>query len=223
MRVAAVAKARALTMIEINELNGGGKVRFLDCISPIAERYKFAVFPQKPEDFDLENKGARFEQGKAGDLTIESLVIYSGAILVDTLSNTTDSKKILMGMLDWGRKDLGLSYTEGMLKKWGYISQVLFFTDFPLLAEASPAVKKLAQKTSAVTENLFGGLVYEPLNISIGHDPGVRKNAIASFFIQHRINSPFSENKYFSEAPLPTDLHIKFLEEFEKDILESMK
>jgi hypothetical protein len=223
MKLAAISKARALTMIELDELNVGGKVRLLDCVAPIVERYKFAVFPQKAEDFDLGEKGVRFEAGKAGDLTIDSLVIYSGAILVDTFSSTSDSQGILLGMLEWGREALGLTYTPGMLKKWGYISQILFYTDFPLLAAVSPALRNLALKTSSVTEGLFGGLVYEPVNISIGHDPMARKHGIASFYIQHRVNALFSENKYFSEAPLPTDLHIKFLEEFESDIMESLE
>jgi hypothetical protein len=98
----------------------------------------------------------------------------------------------------------------------------VFYTDFPLLASFSPPLQRLAEKTSGVTEKLWGGLKYQSMSINIGHDPTARKNGIASFIIQHRINSSFSENKYFSEAPLPTDLHIKFLEEFEADVLESL-
>jgi hypothetical protein len=223
MRVAAISKARALAIIELNELNPGGKVRFSDCVGPIVHRYDFQVYPQKPEEIDLGDKGARFESGKAGDLTIDSLVIYSGAIFVDTFSSTADSQKILIEMLEWARDELGLSYEDHMIHRWGYISDVLFYTDFPILASFSSPVQKLAEKTSSVTEKLWNGLKYQSMAIQIGHDPTARKNGIASLLIQHRVNSSFSENKYFSEAPLPTDLHIKFLEEFESDVLASMK
>jgi len=223
MRIGAISKARALAMIELDELNVGGKIRFYDCIAPLVARYGFAVFPQKPEDFDLENKGVRFESGKVDDLTIDSLVIYSGAIYVDTLSSTANSERILLEMLEWEREQLGLTYTAGMIKKWAYISDIVFYTDFPLLASYSSPLQKLAQKTSSVTEKLFGGLKYEPAYFRISHDPVVRKYGIASLSIEHRTNCLFSENKYFSEAPLPTDLHIKFLEEFEADVLESLK
>jgi hypothetical protein len=223
MKLAAVTKARALGIIGIDELNLGGKVRFADCIGPIVERYGFLVFPKEPKDFDLSDKGARFESGKADGVTIDSLVVYDGALLVDTLSNTSDSRRILIEMLEWGRDTLGLTYVDGMIKQWGYISDIIFFTDFPLLSSMSSPVQKLAQKTSRFTEDLWNGLKYEPNNLSISHDPGARKNAVASFFIQHRVNTTFAENKYYSEAPLPTDLHIQFLEEFETDVLESLK
>lgn len=223
MQIAAVNKARALAIIELDEFNVGGKVRFTDCIAPIVERYGFAFFPKETKDFDLSDKGVRFESGKANGLTIDALVFYDGAFFIDTLSSTDDSKKILLEMLEWGRDTLGLTYTPGMIRKWGYINQVTFYTDFPLLASMSSPVQKLANKTSRFMEELWGGLKYQPLNLSIGHDPTARKNGIASLYIQHRINSAVAENKYFSEAPLPTNLHIKFLEEFEADILESFK
>jgi hypothetical protein len=44
-----------------------------------------------------------------------------------------------------------------------------------------------------------------------------RKYGIASFSITRRAEARFSENKYFSEAPLPTDLHLKLLEQFEAE------
>lgn len=223
MKLAAVTKARALGIIGINELILGGKVRLADCIGPIVERYGFLVFPKEPKDMDLSEKGAKFESGKANGVTIESLVVYDGALLVDTLSNTSDSRRILIEMLEWGRDTLGLTYTEGMIKQWGYISDIVFTTDFPLLSSMSSPVQKLALKTSRFTEDLWNGLKYEPNMVSVGHDPGLRKNAVASFFIQHRVNTTFAENKYYSEAPLPTDLHIQFLEEFEADVLDSLK
>ena len=68
------------------------------------------------------------------------------------------------------------------------------------------------------------GLTYRPASkVIVGHDPTARKNAIAGITIEHRIDVPFGENRFFSEAPLPTDLHIRFLEELEADALESLK
>jgi hypothetical protein len=222
MRLGAITKARALAIIELDELNLGGRVRFSDCVAPLISRYRFEKYPQKPEDFDLEDKGVKFESGKAGEITIDSLVIYAGAIYVDTLASTDVSQNILIEMLQWARGELGLTYKDGMINRWGYISDLVFYTDFPILASVSPAVKRLAEKTSSVTERLWSGLKFESMAVNIGHDPTARKNGVASFIIQHRINSNFNQNKYFSEAPLPTDLHLKFLEEFEADILESL-
>jgi hypothetical protein len=222
MEVIAVTKARALVMIELDALANGGKVRLSDCIRPLVERYDFQTFPAKPEDFDLEKKGVKFEGGKARDLLVDSLTIYSGAIVLDTLSSTNDSKAILLDLLEWGGAELGLSYEERLIRRWGFISHVVFESDIALLELQSSPIQKLAAKTSAVTEEIFGGLKYAPSQISIGHDPAVRQHSIASLFIAHRVNTPLDGKTFFSEAPLPTHLHIKFLREFEQDVRESM-
>jgi hypothetical protein len=223
MKILAVIKARSLAFLEIDELNRNGKVRFFDCVAAIVEKYQFAVFPQKTEDFDLEKTGVKFGSGRAGDLTIDSLTIYNRAIVVDTFSNTTDSKRIVHEMLEWGTGVLGLTYSPEQITRWGHISNVVFSTDFPLLATFSTPLQNLARKTSAFTDEVFGGLPYQPMSITVGHDPMVRKNAIAGFLITHRVETKFEENRYFSEAPLTTDLHIKYLEEFEAEVLESRK
>jgi hypothetical protein len=223
MEVTAVAKARALVMIELDALTNRGRVRLSDCIRPLVERYDFQKFPVKPEDFDIEEKGVRFESGKANGLLIDSLIVYNGALVVDTLASTNESKAILLDLLEWGRTGLGISYEERLIRRWGNISHIIFKTDIPLLALYSSPLQKLAAKTSAVTEEIFEGLKYAPNQIWIGHDPAARKNAIASLFIAHRVNTSYSENEFFSEAPLPTHLHIQFLREFEQDVKDSIR
>ena len=59
---------------------------------------------------------------------------------------------------------------------------------------------------------------YDLAVLSIDYDQLTRKHPLGRFSIQRRDNTPFSENKYFSDAPLPTDVHIQLLEQFEKDL-----
>ena len=53
---------------------------------------------------------------------------------------------------------------------------------------------------------MFG---YDPLTVKAGPSP---------FTIERRADTLFSESKYFSSAPLPTDEHISMLEAFEADV-----
>ncbi|MFZ0663430.1 MAG: hypothetical protein WAM66_12110 [Acidobacteriaceae bacterium] len=223
MNLLAITKARAFAFLEIDELNVGGKIRLADCVPFIVGKYDFKVFPTKIEDFDLLNKGVLFESGRFGDLLIDTMKIYNRAIFIDTVSNTEDSKNILQEMLEWGKQDLGLTYSPDKITRWGYVSDLVFSTDFPLLAAFSSPLEKLAHKTSAFTDRVFGGLPYQANSVSVGHDPAIRKSGIASFTIQNRVDTRFGENRFFSEAPLPTDLHIQYLQEFEADVLESKR
>ena len=182
MRIVAVPKARALAMIELDSLNPGGKVRLADCVGPIASKYKFLKYPKDIADFDIE-KGIRFESGKAGDLTIDAFVIYGQALVLDSLSSTSDSQLILLEMLEWSSAELGLRFEPEMVSRWGFINHLIFDTDFSILRSMSHPLHSLAEKISGVTNEIFGELPYEPGSVYISHDPLIRKNAIASFLI----------------------------------------
>ncbi len=205
-------------MLELDSLSNGGRVRISDCVPALVAKYDFQKFPTGPQDFDLADKGVHFESGKADGFLIDSLVIYNGAIFLDTIASTDDSKRILLDLFEWTRTEFGLSYQPNVIRKWGYISDVVFRCDFPLLRRCSRPLENLARKTSGFTEELFDGLEYGPSQVWIGHDPEKRKNAIASLFITYRANTSPSENIFFSEAPLPTHLHLQFLQEFENDV-----
>jgi len=217
MKISAVILARVLGFVETFDLSPRGQVYFPEIVSKIVERYNFQKFPQTPEEFD-ESKGIESHEGRTGNKVIQKFVIWSSLLVIETRSSTADSKQILEDMLLWGAANLGLDYNPGMIKRFGYVSDLTFYSDVPILS-GNPALAKLAAKTSAALSEIWQEPIhYEPANLAVGHDPMARKYGIAPFTITHRAESRFSDNKYFSEAPLPTDLHISLLEEFEDAI-----
>lgn len=223
MKLASIVTARAVALIDLDEFNTKGTFRLSDVVPIIARQFDFLIFPSKVEDFDLE-KGVTFGSGKVGDKVVDVLRIFNNSITIECLSSTDDAKASLEEILSWGREELGLTYSDGMIKRWGYVSQITFFCDFPLLNAISSPLWNLAKKTEKAVDSFFGeGLEYEVAKVSVGHDPLMRKNGIAGITIEHRVNTKFGDNKFFSEAPLTTDLHIKFLEEFEAEVLNASK
>ena len=218
MQLASVILARAIAYVESFDLNPRGKVFYPELVQSLVERYKFQKFPKGSDEFD-ESKGVVFEDGKFGSKIIQKFTIFTTLLALETRSNTADSQQLIEDMLIWAAKKFGLAYVPGMIKHFGYISDLTFYSDVPILGAACQPLIDLAAKTGAALSEIHKEpFEYYPANLAVGHDPLSRKNGIAPFTITHRAEARYSENKYFSEAPLPTDIHIAFLEEFEAGI-----
>jgi hypothetical protein len=217
LELASVILARTLGYIETVDLNPRGKVFYPDLVQELVNRYKFLKYPKTIEEFD-ESKGVEFLEGKIGNTIIQKLTIFQILLVVETRSSTDDSKQILEEMLTWAAAKFNLNYHPGQIKRFAYVSSVTFYSDVPIL-NADPALANLAKKTSELLTGIWQEPIhYEPTNVIVGHDALARKYSIASFTIQRRAEAKFSENKYFSEAPLPTDVHISLLEQYEADV-----
>ena len=218
MRLSAVLLARVIAFVEMNDLNPRGKVRLPVVASMIVERFGFAKYPQKPEEFD-ESKGVEFVEGNFDGIGIDKLTIWFNGVGIDVRSSTDDAKAILVKAFDWLKKEVGLSYSPEMIKRWAYLTQVTFYTDVDF-DTVHPAFANLAHRlTTAVSEIQGSTFEFRSNAIGWGFDRTQRQSAISDFSIQRRADTPFSENKHFSQAPLPTDEHIKLLEQFEADLL----
>jgi hypothetical protein len=217
LRQSAVILARVLGFIEIADLLTGSKTSASELVRRLVERYGFVKFPKTIEELDA-TKGIEFIGGAVGDVPITKFVIWDTLLILETRINTDISKRLLEDLLAWGAQELGINYKSGAIKRFGYISDVTFFSDAPIL-DVNPAVRSLAAKCGEELSRIWMEPVkYEPFTVRVGHDPSSRKYPIAPFMIEHRAETRFPENKYFSEAPLPTDLHWKLLEEFEMNI-----
>jgi hypothetical protein len=209
--------------VETFDLNPVGRVFFPDMIPALVKRYSFQKFPKEYGELD-EQKGVEFLEGKWGEITVERFIVYQNGILVDTRSSTADSEKILEEALLWSASEFGLAYRPGMIKRKAYVSSLTFYSEIPLLSGLNDALSKLSARIGNATSQVIGHpLSFETVGITMSHEwPQVAGRPIAAFTINRRIETPFSENKYFSEAPLPTDLHITLLQEFENELLSTL-
>ncbi len=217
MELSAVLLARVIYFVESADLNPRGAAYYPDIVAAMVQRYKFQTYPQKVEDFN-EQKGVVLAEGKLGDKVVEKVVVYNWGITLETTSSTRDSEELLEEALAWATANLKLTYKPEMVKRKAYVSQVTFFSEAPILS-LNPVLGTIANKLSeTVSANMNLPNVFHPLGVFLNIDATAQPTPVQVFSIERRQNIPFSDGKYFSSAPVPTDAHIELIKEFERAV-----
>lgn len=210
MELLSVSKARSIWSIELAELNPRGKKLDGQLIGWLQEKYSFSKVPSSLADLD-ETKALSFLDGgfvsSAKDVVAFDLKIYGDGLVIDSRSSTEENDRFLHDMLRHAARDLGLEYTSKMIHKRLYISELI--VRIKDLIRLNPKLKTFTKKFSALLDKDFdiSSISFSP-ELKPGEPP-------THFRLERRINTPFSEDKYFVSAPLQTKDHIKLLEEFE--------
>jgi hypothetical protein len=222
MQLSAVLLARVVYFVESVDLNPRGGAYYPDLIHALVERYQFKGFPQKLEDYD-ESKGVSLIAGKYGDRTIAKVTIYNWGLTLDTTSSTTDAEELLVDALKWATANLKLHYAREMIKRKYYVSQFIFYSDVPLLS-LNPALDTIADRVSKeVSQHLKLPYVFQTSGTRLSIDPEAQRIPVLPLTIERREGIAFSENKYFSSAPLSTDTHVSVIDEFERSMRQHSK
>jgi hypothetical protein len=222
MELSAIILSRVLGFVETFDLSPRGTVFFPDLIAGLVEAFRFQKFPQTMEEMD-ESKGVTFTEGTWNGVSVFQLTLYNNAILLDTRAGTDESKRVLLEGLLWAANKFGLNYKEGMIRRWRYLSDLTVTTEVPLLV-THPALTNMCDAIGKhVSEILGEPLVFSPIRSTVDFDRHPRNVAMAAFDIQRRADTPFSENKYFSEAPLPTNVHFELLQRYETELVAASR
>ena len=216
MKSVTVLLARASALLDVATLDPKALTSPLDAIKALIERYSFAKFP-KLEDFDLQ-KGLQFSYGKLGEINILNFTLFSAGVAVDTGSSTDSAETVLLDFLDSVRKTLGATF---QLHRHLFVSHLAFHSNMKIAA-LHPVLQQIADRVAAsVSRDLDQPFRFEPTAVFLNTDPSQTKLLPASFTIDRRAEMPFSENSYFSAAPLRTAEHIELIQQFEAAMLAS--
>ena len=220
MRFSAIELSRVLAFVDLNELNPYGSISFARIVPKIVEKLEFSSFPKTFEELD-ESKGIKFEEGAWSGIPIQQMTVYNNGFLLDTRNGTDVSLQVLHEVFDWGVAEFGLAVPQDALQRVRYLSRFTFYSGAVAKVGGLP-VRRIAETLSKSIADITGKKrPYEIIRIDVDFDRLEEKAPIAPFTIQHRITTPFEDEKFYTEAPLPTDLHIALVEQLEADILST--
>jgi len=218
MKLLNVMKAHSAWLFDLQDLNPRGKSIFPDLIDWLKEEYHFSKFPKSVSDLDPTTKALVFT---GGEFMVEEeifksvdLTIYNDGLVANTLSSTKDTDAFLERVLSSASKEWSLAYTPEMIRRSLYISEVNVRLEGSL-SKLSPQLVQFTSKiSSAVSEDLKSP--FEFSGISFGTDPFMQFPQTSGFAVERKIGAPFSENRYYSKAPLQTERHLELLADLEK-------
>lgn len=221
MELTAILLARTLAFFDTADVIPRKGLFPPELVKGLVQLCNFQKFPKAFEEWGSAD-GAIFEVGKLGETTIRRLIIYNACVQVETFDSTAESRRLIDVILGWARENFDISYQgESSVRNWAYISDVSFRSDVPLLLTGP--IERLSRRiTEEMSKILEAETVYQPAGFNIGHDPLLRRYGRAPFSIQRRAEALYTDNKYFSEAPLPTDVHLELLEQYERDVAQML-
>lgn len=220
MEAITILLGRVLAFFETVDVAPPGGLFFPDVVKEVVQGLNFQKYPRSFDEWKAED-GAQFFQGKWGNVVVERLVFYTDGILLETKAGTDESRRIVLEILEWSREKLHTNFKPEIIREWAYVSNLTFRSDVPLLV-TGPLERLAKGLTEEMAKFVLQPTVYEPIGVNLAHDQLLRKHARASFTLQRRAGVPFADNKYYSESPVSSAVHIALLEQYEKDVAEML-
>ena len=216
MRLISVPLARAFAYLTLEEMTLGTGIYLPSLAASLVEKCGFLKSPSTPQELNLTD-GVTFESGVFDGIVIRKLTVFPLVMHLDAADSTDHAQRALLGILEWARDKFGLRYESEMIKRWAFVSDVTFQSEFALLERINAPLNSISASISkAILQNLKEKLHYRPAKFWLGHDPGKRQHSIAPFTIEHLALSQDEENKFYSEAPVPTSTHLSLIEKLER-------
>jgi hypothetical protein len=184
----------------------------------LVQKCRFQKSPSTPQEFNLPD-GVNFESGVFDGVIIRKLTVFPLVMHIDAADSTDLAQHALLGLLQWAKEEFGVRYSPGMITRWAFVSDIAFQTEFALLERLNATLNSVSATISkAIRDNLNEELKYRPAKFWLAHDPQKRQASIAPFSIEHLALSLDEENKFLSEAPVSTKVHISLIEKLESEL-----
>lgn len=213
MKLLSVLTARSIWLGHLSDLNPRGLSLWPHIIHLLVDTYKFTKYPSVQDLSSVQNE-IKFEKGEfaveEAPVSID-LTIYADGLAASSGSSTDHTDAFLKDALERFNEILNLSSYGDVIRKKFYLSEVFVTTDVSLEL-VNPKLKEISGYLSSnVEENKF----FETSGISFCPDQTSKVNP-TPFKFERAPDVPFSENRYYSIAPLQTQPHLELLDKMEK-------
>lgn len=214
MKLLSVSLARSLWFGHMGDFNPKG-ITLSSMVSYLAELYKFKKVP--PSNADLSNmESVSFENGEFVLNENEAPIyvafsLYQGGLTGDTRLSTKASDTFLMDLFMRLSTVFNVPPYDAIIRRKRYFSELYVSIEKPF-SIINPKLKKVA---TFLTENTEAGEITFELGGMSFWPEQTAKWIPSPFSIERAAGVPFSENRYFSRAPIETAKHLELLSKLE--------
>lgn len=216
MKLTAIGLSQAIRLVP-DATAPNPRMHILDVVKGLECRYHFLQVPRTLPEYDA-TKGITFLQGTFSGFTIEKFQIYTNGVLVEGKERRTpDLDAFLEDSADWAAKEFGVELDRWRTAPRGYLSNIEIQSDAPLF----DWFNQLSGLGDQITDVLHTYRQTPPrYRVSEFHMhadlTGIGLPHPTEFMLARRAGHPYSDNLYFSSAPLSTPDHLGILERLEK-------
>jgi hypothetical protein len=208
-----VKTARAIWLVDSRDLNPHG-IDISPVLEAIRSRYNFQVYPTKVEEANENDpKGIVFMNGSfasgSARHTVVKATIFGDGIVVDSALSTDFTEAFLTDALTFLSVQFGLTYRPDMVHTKIYTSELIVRTDKDMNRLFAP-LATIKEQLNSLTGHQF-----EPVGFTLNIDTQATTARPAAFRFEREVGKPFSQNRYYSAAPLRTNQHEDLLREME--------
>lgn len=213
MELLSVGTAKVAWFFDFGEFNPQGKDVLIDLVDWLKDTYSFEKFPNSLTDMNPETKAldfkiGRFEAREEVFITVE-LSIYSDAVIANSWSSTRETEAFLDDVFSRAAKEFHLNYHPKLIRRKTYLSEVHMRCDHAL-STLNPKIKEVTNRIASLA-----GRSCDLSGVAFWFDPMVAPD-MAVFKFERKAKTAFTEDRYFSSAPLQTKDHLSVLEDLEK-------
>lgn len=218
MRLINTEIGRVIRLFPVEDIRPPGGLHPPTAMRMLGEKYSFGYTPDPRHTWEeAQRDGLKFQLGKLvhGNRTINvnDFTLYNDGI-VATATSTNDADIFLDDLLAWGKEVFGFRDVSPATSRTLYYSNVI--VEFELspnsllgnFAVLSDGLLKLLRTT-------YGLDIPVQLNGVGFHidrtEAGPAWQTLSQFTLERRLNQPFSQNRFTSEAPFKTNDHLSFL------------
>jgi len=218
MELLNVIAARSVWLFDIAELNPRGKALFPDLFDWLKDSYNFQKVPSSLTDVD-DTKAFVFSTGqyqaKEEIFVGVELKIYNDGLIANTQSSTRDTDRFLEDVLISASAEFSLNFRPEMIQKKLYVSELNVFSQKNFV---HPGLEKFGTKISQATSS-NGHVEFEFGGVSFWPRQSFPPLPVSAFHFERKLNTDRDHQKYFSRAPLQTDIHLQLLADFEAELM----
>ena len=212
MKLISIESSRLTALFHMSRRSGQQYLPFL--MAAIADRYKFAAFPNSAQELSVEP--IVFQHGLFNGSAIGRLEIYHDGVSILSASNTDLLDEFLKDLLSWMNQEFGFS--EFSSREVTRIHEsVIWIESNPAILGPLRLLEPIQDRLAAMLRENYGlSLAYQPMGYTLVTDH-LRSTDLKPipYRLERRLAAAFSFNQFVASASLRTNQHLEILADLE--------